>query len=138
MKIRRKKHDILFSDLVRRRDNYTCQNCGAYKGDDMQSCDAAHITPRASVGLRWHPLNAITLCRGCHMFFTKYPLDWADWLREKFGEDRVAELRLVHNQTVKWYDKARRDIYEHMKSEYKKQQPGEDFAQHELMHVFGE
>ena len=132
MKVRRKKADIAFSMMIRNRDKWTCQNCGVNKSDDPGTYDCAHIMGRRSVGLRWHPDNAIGLCRACHIFFTSHPFDWRDFCVERFGEDRVSELRLVSNQTVKWSPKVREDIYRHLREqlEFGKCEP------HELMHVF--
>ena len=99
---------------------------------------------RRGVALRWHPKNAVALCRSCHIFFTEHPFDWADWCKGQFGEDLVAELRLVSNNPVKWYKKTRESIYKHMQAELKimqdKRSQGQvgylDFAQHEDMHKF--
>ena len=143
MNIKRKKLDIVFSNLVRERANYTCQNCCVNKRHEPATLDCAHIMPRRSVGLRWHPKNAVALCRSCHMFFTEHPFDWRDWCIDQFGDDFVAELRFVSNQTVKWSKKLREDIYQHYKNELSLMEGGRDFIgiiiefnQHELMHVF--
>lgn len=133
MKIRRKKADVAFSLLVRDRANWTCEHCGVNKQDDPGTFDCAHIMGRRSVGLRWHPDNALGLCRSCHIFFTGHPFDWADFCKEKYGEERIAELRLVSNQVMKWSSKIREDIYRHMKEQLK----NGTFERYELMHEFG-
>jgi len=143
MKIRRKKLDIVFSNLVRERVNYTCQACCTNKRHEPSTLDCAHIMSRRSVGLRWHPRNAIALCRSCHMFYTDHPFDWSDWCRDQFGGDFVAELRLVSNKTVSWSTKLREDIYKHYKDQYLLMQTDRlvselmiDFEPYELMHEF--
>ena len=134
MKIRIRKADVTFSLLVRCRANWTCENCGVDKMGDPGTFDCAHIMSRRSVGLRWHPQNALGLCRGCHIFFTAHPFDWSDFCKEKYGEERVAELRLVSNQVVKWSPKVREEIFKHMKQQVKVG----TFEPHELFHVFKE
>ena len=144
MKVKRKKGDIVFSSLVRERANYCCENCGTDKRHDSATLNCAHIMGRRGVALRWHPKNAVALCRSCHIFFTEHPFDWADWCNCKFGESLVAELRLVSSIPVKWYKKTREAIYKHMQAELKimqdKRSQGQvgylDFAQHEDMHKF--
>ncbi len=134
MKIRRKKADIIFSKLVRDRSNWTCEHCHVDKSCEPETFDCCHIMGRRSVGLRWHPDNAIGMCRKCHIWFTGHPFDWSDFCKDKFGEDRIAELRLISNRPVKWTPKVREEIYKWMKSQDK----NGTFEPHELFHVFGE
>ena len=115
MKIKHGKIDKVFSKLIRERDHWRCQNCGVNKKHEPATCDCAHIMGRRSVALRWHPDNAITLCRGCHLFFTEHPFDWRDFCVEKFGEERVSELRLISSKPVKWSSSVREDIYQFRK-----------------------
>lgn len=133
MKIKRKKADVVFSELVRNRANWVCESCGKDKSHDKQYFDCAHIMGRRSVGLRWHPCNALGLCRSCHIFYTGHPFDWADFCRERYGDDRVSELRLISTRPVHWSKKVREEIYKFMKEQLK----SGTFEQHPLMHKFG-
>jgi hypothetical protein len=36
------------------------------------------------------------------MFFTEHPFDWRDFCIDQFGEERIAELRKVNNEVVKF------------------------------------
>ncbi len=145
MKVKRKKLDIVFSQLVRERANFICQNCCICKRYEQSTLDCAHIMSRRSLALRYHPKNAVSLCRSCHMFFTEHPFDWADWCRDHFGDDLVAELRLVSNKPVKWTKVQREEIYKFYKEKLVEMQVQRtmglqemvEFEQHELMHVFG-
>lgn len=134
MKIKRKKNDIIFSQLVRERAKWLCASCGVNKSNEPDTFDCAHIMGRRSVGLRWHPDNAIGLCRGCHIFYTSHPFDWADFCKAQFGEERIAELRRVSNEVVKWSPKVREEIYQFMKA----QQKAGTFDRHPLMYAFKE
>ena len=141
MKIRRKKLDVIFSKLVRERANYTCQACCVNKRHEPGTLDCAHIMSRRSVSLRWHPKNAVALCRGCHMFYTDHPFDWNDWCIDNLGSDLVSELRIIANKPVKWTKRDREDIYLHYQDQFKKMVRTDnlimEFEQHELMHKFG-
>ena len=132
MKVRRKKHDKVFSDLVRERANYKCESTGEDKRNDPGTLDCAHIISRRRLITRWHPQNAIALSRGEHMFFTEHPFDWRDFCVEKFGEDYIAELRRIANQTVKWTPKMREEIYQHYRKEYARMLEARLFSQERL------
>jgi len=143
MKVRRKKIDVIFSNLVRERANYFCEACCENKRNSPQTLDCAHIFSRRNVSLRWHPQGAVALCRSCHIFYTEHCFDWRDWCIEHFGQDLVAELRLVSNQPVKWTKAVREDIYQHYKLEFAKMNEKRletelviDFKPHEVMHKF--
>jgi hypothetical protein len=140
LKIKRTPLDDVFSKLVRLRVNYTCENCGKRGG--LHDC--AHIIPRRSTATRWHPLNAVDLCRGCHLYFTSRPFEWVDWCNEKFGEEFIDELRLVANKPVKWTPADRKDILKHYQGEFERVKPLRDsgvvaridFAAHDVMYDF--
>ena len=126
MKIRRRKHDIVFSRLVRARDK-RCQRC-----ETDQNLDCAHIMSRRHVGLRWHPRNAMALCRACHFYFTGAPFDFVEFCQGKFGEGLIDELRRVASISVHWTPAQKEEIYRAM-LEYTE---GEDFPAHQYMHQF--
>ena len=145
MRIKKKKLDVIFSQLVRERANFICEACATNKRLEQSTLDCAHIFSRRNLSLRFHPKGAVSLCRGCHMFYTENPFDWSDWCRDHFGGDLLAELRLVSNQTVKWTKKQREEIYDHYKQELRimqgKRETTElmiDFEQHSLMYSFTE
>ncbi len=56
-----------YKDLIRKRDNYTCQNCGVL--EDTIKHHIHHIKPIKffeSIELANNPSNLITLCASCH------------------------------------------------------------------------
>lgn len=63
--------DRWFSLLVREAANNTCFACGA------ASQDCAHIISRVRYATRWHPQNAIPLCKTCHTHFGFNPVRFA-------------------------------------------------------------
>lgn len=120
MKVKRKKLDILFSNLVRERSNWYCQACSTNKLHDKQTLDCAHIFSRRNLVTRYHPKNAVALCRACHMFYTEHPFDWHDWVVDYMGPSQTAKLRKLSNTTIKWTGKQREEIYQFYKLEYEK------------------
>jgi len=66
MRLKRDKHDKVFSDLVRCRSNYTCESCGKECHGDLSMLDCSHYISRAHKRTRWHPDNAFAHCKSCH------------------------------------------------------------------------
>ncbi len=86
------KADVLFSRLVRDRDQM-CVRCGT-----VNNLQCAHIWSRRYRALRWRFENAVTLCSGCHMYFTLRPAEWAEWCEgQRFGEEGLTtgKIRMV-------------------------------------------
>lgn len=61
-KIKEKDLDKAFSLYIRNRDK-CCQRCSS-----IQFLQCAHYHSRTARSVRFNEFNAITLCRGCHMF----------------------------------------------------------------------
>lgn len=73
-----KKADVLFAASIKARDG-SCQNCGS---TDFLQC--AHLITRSYKSIRTDPSNAVTLCRSCHLRYTMRPLEWEDWVEERY------------------------------------------------------
>ena len=89
------KADSLFSKLIRARDE-KCICCGRV---DLLQC--AHIQARENRDVRFHPMNAITLCPSCHKFSRKMsihknPATFFAWLKANHPEywDNIGKLPL--------------------------------------------
>ena len=80
--------DRLFSLYIRGRDGWQCQRCGS-----PYSPQCAHLHSRVYRAIRFSPLNATTLCKGCHVLFTPRPLEWQDWCEERWP-GRLAALKV--------------------------------------------
>jgi hypothetical protein len=52
---------------VKRRDHWTCQRCGATRGDGLKLA-IHHVIPFGVVRLRLDPANLVLLCQACHDF----------------------------------------------------------------------
>lgn len=70
--------DAAFSKWIRARDG-RCLECGA-----TEFLQCAHIISRSYKAIRVNPDNAVALCRSCHTYFTHHPLQWFEWVEEKF------------------------------------------------------
>jgi hypothetical protein len=93
------KADVLFSRLVRDRD-HACVRCGS-----PNNLQCAHIWSRRYRALRWRFENAITLCAGCHMYFTLRPAEWAEWCEERFFSvrgPRESRTSNIDDETTYW------------------------------------
>lgn len=92
-----KQADALFSRFIRERDGF-CQACGTTS--DLQ---CAHIISRSYKSIRTHRLNAVALCRSCHVKFTHRPLEWQDFVDERWPGrwDMLREIALSYER-VDW------------------------------------
>ena len=58
----KKKLDVLWSQIVRKRNNGNCEVCG------NPGQNSHHVISRRNLNLRWDLKNGINLCISCHMF----------------------------------------------------------------------
>ena len=84
-KIRLTSWDRKWSQLVRKRDNDTCEACG-----NFGHTNAHHIESRAIKSLRFLPENGIALCAACHTFshvFSahKTPEAFKRWFKKRYS-----------------------------------------------------
>jgi|SRR3990167_5919575 len=78
--------DGLMIDIVRLRDNYTCQHCG--KRVTKKNAHVSHVIPRSAGNkLRWDLQNLKVLCFHCHInWWHKNPTEASEWFKSKFPE----------------------------------------------------
>lgn len=109
-KIKIDKADTLFSLYVRTRDKWTCQRCGHGYNPPTAALHCSHFVGRGKENTRFEPLNADSLCYGCHSFFTAHPLEHIEWQVNRKGQKLVDKLRLAGN-TYKKKDRELERIY---------------------------
>ena len=92
--------DTLFSKLIRERDGH-CLKC---RGSDSLQC--AHVISRRYLATRCDRLNAITLCRGCHVYFTHRPLEWDLFIGCFMLQDDLEAIkrRALEGPTPDWFE----------------------------------
>jgi 5-methylcytosine-specific restriction endonuclease McrA len=82
----RNKLELKIKKVVKERDKYTCQKCGAVTSGS--NCHASHVVPVSrSLRLAYDPLNLKTLCFHCHInWWHKHPVEAGEWFKSKFPE----------------------------------------------------
>lgn len=83
----KKKADRLTSAIVRSRG--FCENCGER---DYRKLQAAHIISRRYSATRCDLANILALCSGCHLRFTEWPLEFAEFVVGYIGESEYQLL----------------------------------------------
>jgi hypothetical protein len=63
--------DKYFSRCVRERAEWTCERCGKEYPPPAMGLDCAHYETRDNWAVRFDPINAFSLCRGCHGYFDR-------------------------------------------------------------------
>lgn len=95
--------DNLWSEIVKTRAGNKCEYCGIER-----SLNSHHIFSRSNHSVRWDVNNGICLCASHHLLGNfsahKAPLEFADWIKEKRGEE--------------WYDNLKRKSKEIYKPDY--------------------
>jgi len=84
-----KRLDRLFSELIRKRAMKLakgCQRCGTFKRD-WKELDCAHYHSRKKYSVRWHELNAVGLCGGCHFYLDSHPQGKIDFFKRLLDGD---------------------------------------------------
>jgi 5-methylcytosine-specific restriction endonuclease McrA len=95
-RIRRTALDRLWSEVVRKRDNYTCQRCGKKYVPPARGLDAAHIISRAYRGMvRYDLSNGVALCVGCHFYFDTHKDEFDLWVDQRWPGLREHLLRMA-------------------------------------------
>jgi hypothetical protein len=87
--------DQLMSKIVRTEAGH-CVNCGS-----TQRLQNAHGFSRGYFATRWDFRNTFCLCAVCHVFYTHRPLEWDDWLHERWGDDLYDEIKALSLTHVK-------------------------------------
>ena len=89
MKRRHKPHppstkmlDALCRLVVLARDGHRCRRCGAT--NRLQWC---HIYSRRYQSLRWHTLNSMMLCAGCHLWQHHNPIEGGRFFESELGRE---------------------------------------------------
>ena len=94
----------LHSLIVRARG--VCENCGDAWRATGSKLECAHIVSRRYSRTRTDLDNAFCLCSRCHMRFTEWPLEFADFVVSKIGQDAYDALRAKAQGLgkVDWYE----------------------------------
>lgn len=99
--MKRTAADIRFSKMIRERDGYTCQRCGAVHVPNSQGLHSAHCFGRGRLATRHDPDNACALCYGCHRFIDQNKAEKEALFRSLIGDDRYEALERRSNMTLR-------------------------------------
>ena len=94
------KLDDLWSEAVKKRDNYMCRYCHKPKPQSH------HIYSRSKRSVRWSMANGISLCAYHHTLSSdfsahKNPFAFRDWFVNKVGDKFVQALMIKANHHSK-------------------------------------
>jgi len=104
MKIKVDPLDVLFSQVVRARANYTCEYCGQ-SGKKME---CSHFHSRRKRSVRYDLGNCACLCFSCHTYLGGNPYVHTEWFKKRLGSKRFEQLN-IRAETLVRYSKTERD-----------------------------
>jgi len=117
--MKRDKYDALFSNMVRERDNWTCQKCNKYYPEgNRQGLHCSHIFSRRHRATRWEPYNAVAHCFACHQYLGGNPVVFEQWARGYMGDYVIDMLEEKHLTILKTTKVQMKEMYSHMKKEH--------------------
>ena len=96
--VKRTADDRRFSLMVRERDHFTCQRCGAVHMPTSQGLHSAHMFGRGKPATRLDPENSCALCYGCHRHLDTHPDLKREFFRLRLGDDVFEALELRSNR----------------------------------------
>ena len=99
--MKRDKTDALFSQYIRRRDNWTCCVCGKSYPAGSQGLHCSHIFSRRHNAIRYDERNAVAKCFACHQWYGGNPVEGGEWARRYLGSEVVDELIRIKNAPFK-------------------------------------
>lgn len=120
--------DKIFSEIIRTRDNWTCQRCATvYNPNNPTSrkgLHCSHYIGRSRYGTRFDEDNCIALCYGCHQYFTSHPIEHTQFFLDRMGEEKLLDMKAKSNARLpmpkSWYTS--KDHQEQLKNRLKELQ----------------
>ena len=116
--------DKWFSRCVRERADWTCERCGTQYQPPTRALHCSHYEGRGNWGTRFEPLNALSLCYGCHQLLGS-SRKAHDRLHAKIFGDFAAAIVEEKAQDISLYKAMKRTkgrglIAAHYKAEYER------------------
>lgn len=93
----KKRLDNLFSQYIRKRAMQRvggCERCHTPKRS-YKELDCAHFHSRRKYSTRWHELNAVGLCGGCHFYIDSHPQEKIEFFKELLGDGDFLRLNIL-------------------------------------------
>ena len=118
--MKRKTEDIIFSQYIRLRDNYTCQRCGSKHKPNSGGLHCSHYFGRARKSVRWDERNCDSLCYGCHMIWgSKDKEGYREFMIQKLTQKGFDQLTKDANTTRKWTKEEIKELRKHFREKIK-------------------
>lgn len=118
MSLKRTKLDKVFSDLIRERNDWTCEVCGKEfperKGAGLH---CSHYFGRRGASTRHHGSNCFAHCFGCHNKLGESPHEFKAWVEKTLGETCYDDLVRRARGVVKRTPGEREEMYVHFKAQ---------------------
>ena len=108
--IKRNLTDALFSDYIRMRDKWTCQNCFVVYEPPTQGLHCSHFFGRGWKSTRWDVENAFALCFSCHTKMGSDPVGHYEFALKKHGR-KILDGLTVRAHTPQKVDEKLMRIY---------------------------
>ena len=121
--IKRTTSDGHFSDCIRIREDFTCENpkCKKYIPEgDRYNAQCCHIVSRKFKSTRHSPNNCLMLCGNCHADFTADPVMFTTWLQTYLGQDHLDKLQQEKHRIIKKVKNEEKDKAKHYLKEKKR------------------
>ena len=96
----RTPQDNIMTQIVKARDNHTCQRCGSYL-PKSKGLHNSHYFSRGRWNTRYDLENCESLCYGCHNYFDHHKQEYKEWKIKRIGKKAFYELELRSNKTGK-------------------------------------
>ena len=93
--------DQLWSRLIRKRDNFTCQRCGKKYEEGQQGLHCHHHRTRSCNSTRFDWDNCASLCHGCHQYVHSHALEHVEFFKSRLGAKRYNALIKRSNTPLK-------------------------------------
>lgn len=124
--------DTSFSKCVRAVVGWRCERCGSYFPEDRRmGLHCSHYHRRSQWAVRFHPLNAASICNGCHRYFGNNPSEHTAWFIRRNGEGAMELLQEAVNdiERAKAYKrtKGKGEIAKHYREQYKAIEAGQNY-----------
>ncbi len=113
--IKRDKYDAVVSDLVRYRDNCTCQKCGTVFQLPSKGLQASHFRGRGHGSTRLDLDNLDAFCTGCHIYFTDHKDEYRAWKVGRIGLQRVELIEYKSRHPLKMNRNEKEILYQDLK-----------------------
>ncbi len=101
-----KKIDMVFSELIRKRDDlggyFICCSCGVRKS--LEQADAGHFINRRWLTTRWREDNVHSQCRSCNRFSEGDAAGYAIFMLKKYGQAHVEFLQALSRERAGFTD----------------------------------